>query len=140
MTEDEALDPKKYVAAYLEVLAEGEYDVAYHGLSEGPPGVAPILEDVCLTLKDPEARATVVEAFSAINRLNPYFLYLNALNDPEPRVWKAALDAMLTVGMDLIDELRRVQRSLQCRERPPQAAAVEEAVQKLRQHLDAPRR
>jgi len=82
----------------LDLLRKGERDKAFFDLIEASPEILPLLVMAFAAEKDPKVRMTLVEVIGE-HRVREAIPFLTrALDDDDHRVWKAALDALVTVG------------------------------------------
>jgi HEAT repeat protein len=93
-------DLSAQAAYYLEKLRDSgsDRDSAYHGLIEADHGIIPILIGAFRKEQNPAIRASLVEVIWQ-HRLPETVQFLaEALEDSNPRVWKNALDGLVTLS------------------------------------------
>lgn len=88
----------KYVEFYLEKLRSGEFEAAFHGLTEAGHSVIPRLVDVFRQERSPSVRAELVNIIWNHRRPEAVGFLAEALNDLDPKVWKSALDGLVTLA------------------------------------------
>jgi hypothetical protein len=90
-------DDKKHVAFYMEKLRRGE-DV-FFGLIESPGGdsIVPLLIEEFRRDPDSKVRTALIKVISEFRLRSSIPFFAEALRDPSPLVWKAALDAFFAV-------------------------------------------
>jgi hypothetical protein len=82
----------------LDLMRKGEREQAFFDLIEESPEVLPLLMMAFAAEKDPEVRESLVEVIGE-HRVRESIPFLTrALDDDDPRVWKTALDALVTAG------------------------------------------
>jgi HEAT repeat protein len=88
----------KYVEFYLEKLRQGEFEAAFHGLTEAGRSVIPCLVDAFRQERSPSIRAELVSIIWNHRRPEAAGFLAEALNDLDPKVWKSALDGLVTLA------------------------------------------
>jgi hypothetical protein len=88
------------VAYYLERMRQGDYEEAFFGLIEAWPDVVPALIDAFAKEKDRGVRAQIVQYIWQHRRPETVSFLAHVLHDPEPAVWKEALDGLVAIGGD----------------------------------------
>lgn len=88
----------KYVEFYLEKLRQGEFETAFHGLTEASRSVIPRLIDAFHQERSPSIRAELVSIIWNHRQPEAAFFLAEALNDLDPKVWKSALDGLVTLA------------------------------------------
>ena len=73
-------------------------DDAWHLLIEAGPAVAPAVIDALMSTTLPRVRVKLISALAELRLRDTSVVFAGMLHDPEPEVWKAALDALVTVG------------------------------------------
>lgn len=71
---------------------------AFHSLLEAGPALLPRLMDSCRRETDRAVRAALVEVIWQSRRPEALAFLAEAVRDPEPAVWKAALDGLVAAG------------------------------------------
>lgn len=86
----------KYVEFYLEKLRSGEFEIAFHGLTEAGRCVIPDLIDAFRHERSPAIRAELVSIIWNLRQPETASFLAEALNDLDPKVWRSALDGLVT--------------------------------------------
>ena len=71
---------------------------AWHLLIEAGPAVAPAVIDALMSTALPRVRVKLISALAELRLRDTSVVFADMLHDPEPEVWNAALDALVTVG------------------------------------------
>jgi hypothetical protein len=85
-----------YAAHYLDRLGSDEN--AYFALIEAPRTILPLLAAAFRTETDPVKRSTILEVIWQHRDPSMIPLLGEALHDLSPKVWKQALDGLVTIG------------------------------------------
>src|SRR5262245_40284300 len=88
------------VAYYLERLRQGDDEEAFFGLIESHSRVVPVLIEAFATEKDRVVRAQIIQYIWQHRRPDTVPFLAHVLHDPEPAVWKEALDGLVAIGGD----------------------------------------
>jgi HEAT repeat protein len=129
------------VKSYLDQFRDGDWDVAFHGLIEEGPQILPELMSAFATEEDPEIRAALVQVVGEHRRMESVPFLSQALDDPDPEVWKKALDALVTVGGESARESLRqaAERSRASgQEEADRAEWIQEALDQVQDRLAEP--
>jgi hypothetical protein len=122
-------DRTKY---YFSELRNGNFDNAYHCLIELPNDLLPELEEAYRGESDPKIRALVVEAVWQHHLPASVDFLAVVLEDPDPDVWKQALDGLVTLASP---ESRRVLDLARSRA-PGQDAILREWIEEAIDQID----
>ena len=87
-----------YVEFYLEKLRAGDFENAFHSLTEVGHSVVPKLIEAFQTETAPAVRAELVRIIWNHRRPETVSFLGQALRDPSPEVWKNALDGLVTLA------------------------------------------
>lgn len=86
----------EYVQHYLHELRKGDSENAWFSLIEANSSIIPLLENAYYQENDVSAKAQIIEIVSH-HRLSASIEFLvNELENPEPCLWKAALDGLVS--------------------------------------------
>jgi HEAT repeat protein len=88
----------KFVEFYLEKLRRGEFEMAFHGLTEGGRPVIPHLIKAFRNERSPDIRAELVNIVWNHRQPETVNFLAEALNDLDQKVWKSALDGLVTIA------------------------------------------
>jgi hypothetical protein len=86
------------VAYYLACLHDGLVEDAFFGLIEAGPGAVPLLIAAFAKPENRAVRANLVRCVWEYRRPEALGFLAGALHDPEPAVWKTALDGIVALG------------------------------------------
>jgi hypothetical protein len=86
------------IDSYLELARTGHREAAFHGLFDLGATIAPRLAEIYRTEGDPKVRDLLVEVAWQLRSPASLTLLGEALRDPEPIVWKQALDGLVTLA------------------------------------------
>jgi HEAT repeat protein len=89
---------RSYVDFYLGKLRAGDFETAFHSLREAGRSVIPILIDEFRKEKDSVVRAELVAIIWNHRRPETLAFLGEALGDSNPKVWKSALDGLVTLA------------------------------------------
>ena len=87
-----------YVQFYLNQLKNGDFESAFHSLTEVGYCVVPKLIDAFRAEVSAPVRAELVRIIWNHRRPESAEFLGEALHDPKPEVWKAAIDGLVTLG------------------------------------------
>ncbi len=123
------------VEHYLREWASSGWAAAYHALIELGPEVLPELEHRFAEARDVALRAALVQMARQMRSAEAIGLLDTALRDPEPAVWKEALDGLVALASPaavgvLTEALMRT---------PPEGTAVEDWHPWIQEALDQAR-
>ena|SRR5487761_2100117 len=85
-----------YVAFYLEKLKSGDFEVAFHALNDAGHSVIPMLIEAFRHESSSAIRAELVEIIWNHRQPETVVFLGEALNDSDAKVWKSALDGLVT--------------------------------------------
>jgi len=88
----------EYAAYCLERMRQGAWEDAFFRLIEAHPAVLPVLIEAFAKDENREIRALIVECIWQHRRPETIGFLAEVLRDPEPAVWKAALDGLVSIG------------------------------------------
>ncbi len=86
------------VAHYVSLLGTPSSEDAFLGLLHLGPRALPHLTSAFLCESRPEVRATLVEVIWQTRSPEVITFLAQALEDPDPAVWKEALDGLVSIG------------------------------------------
>ena len=109
-------------------------DAPFHGLIELGPEAVPVLRRRFLSETDPGCRVLLLEAIREHRLRSSIPLFERTLDDPDPAVWKAALDGLVSTGRAAALAALERQREGASGER---REWIEEAVGQVREGLEA---
>lgn len=95
-------DWSEYVAHYLEQHRRGDGD-AFFSLIDGSDVLGP-LADAFHSEESAEAREFILDVVREHRRPQSFELLAEGLEDEEERVWKSALDGLVTLGLTMSKE------------------------------------
>jgi hypothetical protein len=98
------------IAKYLEMFRCGDAENAFHGLLEMGPDILPGLMEVSRAEKDPGVREFLVGVIWKYREQSAIAFLGEALFDPEPRVWREALDGLVTLASPQVLRIMRAAR------------------------------
>jgi HEAT repeats len=101
----------EYAAYYLERLRQGHFEDAFFGLIEADPAVLPVLMDAFAKEEDRDVRAEIVRCIWQHRRPETVSFLADLLHDPEPAIWRAALDGLVAIGGDQAVQALRAARA-----------------------------
>jgi HEAT repeat protein len=87
-----------YIEFYLGKLREGDFETAFHALSEVGPSVIPRLIEAFQHESDPNVRAELVDIVWNYRQPETVAFLKDALFDKDDQVWKKALDGMVALA------------------------------------------
>jgi len=117
---------------YLEVFRRGDADNAFHGLLEIDPDILPELIAVFRTEQDTGVREFLVEVIWEYREHSVIPFLAEALQDTEPRIWRQALNGLVTLVSPAALEVLRAARARQLptqRETEEFRRCLEEAIE-----------
>jgi HEAT repeat protein len=125
---------------YLREWDSSEWAAAFHSLIELGPEVLPELQTRFAGSRDAAFRAALVELARYLHSADALPMFGRALHDPEPNVWRAALDGLVDLASPAAAAL--LEEAL--RSAPPGRTRVsdwtswlEEALRQARAAIDA---
>jgi hypothetical protein len=89
---------RDYVDFYLEKLKSGDFEVAFHALNDVGHSVIPMLIDAFRQESRSDIRAELVDIIWNHRRPESVGFLGEALGDPDPIVWKSALDGLVAIS------------------------------------------
>lgn len=98
------------IACYLEMFRGGDADNAFHGLLEIGRDVLPELMEVFRSERDIEVREFLVGVIREYRERSVIPFLGEALSDAEPRIWRQALDGLVTLASPAALEVLRAAR------------------------------
>jgi hypothetical protein len=109
MTENRhTLESKELLRISLELFSSGDRVTPFFNLVEADRAIVPLLIEAFNSGIDSEVREFLVEVIWQRGHPSTVPFLESALNDPEPAVWKQALDGLVTLGtIDAIEALHR---------------------------------
>ena len=93
---------REYAGYYLQRLREGREEEAFFGLIDSDPAVVPVLLKAFAQEANPSTRAAIVRCVWQHRRPGDIRFLIELLYDPEPAVWKEALDGIVAIGAALL--------------------------------------
>ncbi len=87
----------EYAAYYLELMLNGQDEDAFFGLIEADPAVLPVLIEAFAKDENRTIRAQIVQCIWQHRRRDTIGFLAEVLNEPEPGVWKEALDGLVAI-------------------------------------------
>jgi hypothetical protein len=88
----------EYVEFYLDKLRRGKFEIAFHGLTEAGCSVIPHLIATFRREHSADIRAELVNIIWNHRQPETASFLAEALNDQDPKVWKCALDGLVTLA------------------------------------------
>jgi HEAT repeat protein len=93
------MDPlSEYVEYYLTKLRTKEAGDAWHSLIEAGPEALPLIVEAYAQARDRCERVTLVQVVCQYRAPAAAPFLAGLLHDPDPEVWKTALDGLVTLG------------------------------------------
>jgi muramoyltetrapeptide carboxypeptidase LdcA involved in peptidoglycan recycling len=132
------MDWGEYASYYIERLEGPDGLNAWHSLDEADDAIVPFLIDACHVEANPEVRAELVEIIWHHHVPATAGFLGDTLRDPEPDVWKAALDGLVALGGHQalrVLESARPDMSSACSRLREFGEWIEEAIGQVREHL-----
>lgn len=124
---------------YLEMFRRGEVDCAFHGLLEMDGDVIPELQDTFQAEKDNEIKGFLLEVIWQYRDKSVIPFLGEALRDPEPVVWRQALDGLVThasqAALDVLQQARTCDLTVN-REKDGFSFGVEEAIEQVKVEIE----
>ena len=99
------------IAQYLEMVSCGDSEIAFHGLIELGREILPGLIEAFRAERDPVIRAFLVGIIWKNREQSAIGFLGEALLDPEPPVWREALDGLVTLASPQALEIMRAART-----------------------------
>lgn len=116
---------------YIDQARQGNEEDAFHSLLEQDPAIIPILQDAYRTEPDPDVVALLVEVIWQFRDPKAIPFLEEALRDARPRVWKSALDGLVTLGgTESAKVLERTLAAIQASD-PKRAEWISEALEQV---------
>ncbi len=88
------------VAYYLERFHQGDYDSAFHGLIDLDHAILPHLAEAFHASTDTAPRVFLVRVIWQHRQQSVIPLLAEALLDPQPEIWKEALDGLVALASE----------------------------------------
>lgn len=126
----------EYAAFYLELMLNGHADDAFFSLIEADPAVLPVLIEAFAKDENHPIRAQIVQCIWHHRRQETISFLAEVLNDPEPCVWKEALDGLVAIGSAEASQAVQAARTRIPAERARRGITIEwidEALEQLRE-------
>lgn len=101
------------IAYYLEMFRRGDTDNAFHGLLEIDRDVLPELMAVFRNEQDIRVRELLVEVIWEYRERSVIPFLGEALSDNEPRIWRQALNGLVTLALPASLDVLRAARARQ---------------------------
>jgi HEAT repeat protein len=114
------------VTYYIERARSGDHEGVFHGLRELGRDAIPAMESAYRRENDWEIRTLLVEAAWQMREPAVSGFLAEALQDPNPHVWKQALDGLVALASE--SSLRVLQAALTPDEDVERRAWIEEAI------------
>src|SRR3954467_9045521 len=86
------------IDSFLELARTGHREAAFHGLIDSGEAAIPRLVDAYRAEADPAVRSLLVEVIWQLRSHASIEFLAEALNDPDPEVWRQALDGLVTMA------------------------------------------
>jgi HEAT repeat protein len=126
------------IAWYLDRLRRGKVNDAFFDLIELGPSALPILIDAFRREPDNSVRAFLLNVIWEFRSPASIPILADALNDPDPEVWKQALDGLVTIKSKealsalQAEKLRRLETDAETAEF---RSWLDEAIEQLREQI-----
>ncbi|WP_422932005.1 HEAT repeat domain-containing protein [Singulisphaera sp. PoT] len=118
---------------YLERARAGDVENAFHRLRALPHDALPAMQSAFANEADPEIRELILQAIGQHRQPSTIPFFAGALRDTDPRVWKEALDGLVTLASS---EALLSLKSARDREPDPEIRAwIEEAIEQTKEAL-----
>ena len=91
-------DLKEEFDHYVARLRSGDPDAVFSLMELPPPSVLPLLEGAFSAEPDPQVREDLVHVAWQTRVPAALTMLTSAMDDPEPRVWKEAIDGLVVLG------------------------------------------
>src|SRR3954447_19411695 len=101
------------IAYYLEMFRSGDADNAFHGLLEIDRDILPELMEVFRSERDIRVRELLVEVIWEYRERSVIPFLGEALSDIEPRIWRQALNGLVTLASPAALDVLRAARTRQ---------------------------
>ena len=121
---------KQEVAYYLACLRDGMAEIGFFGLIEAGPDAVSLMIAAFDEPENRAVRANIVRCVWEYRLPEALGFLAAALHDPEPQVWKEALDGIVALGGS---EAARTLEAARTRVSAAQAEWIEEALEQLRE-------
>jgi HEAT repeat protein len=120
---------------YIQQLGGPNHDDTFHGLIEANVSVIPALIAAYRAESSSRKRAVLIEIIG-YHRLSTVDFLAEALQDNEPEVWKAALDALVTLNhSNALQTLTNALVHFQKMRDQERVEWIDEAAQQIKDHL-----
>jgi HEAT repeat protein len=126
----------EYADYYLERLRQGHEEDAFFSLIEADPAVLPVLMEAFAKEENRPIRAQILQCIRQQRRQETINFLAEVLNDPEPGVWKEALDGLVAIGSAEASQAVQAARTRIPAERARRGITIEwidEALEQLRE-------
>jgi hypothetical protein len=118
---------EEQVSHYVGALRGADRESAHRRLIELGPQIISFVMMSFQKEHDPSIRATLVNIAWQMNSTSAIPLLTEALDDPEPGVWKEALDGLVSLrGPDALEVIRQARRRA-----PEKAEWLDEAIKQI---------
>jgi len=87
-----------FVEYYLQKLRQLDHEDAFFSLVEADHSIVPQLIEAYMRETDWDVRATIIEVIWQHRLPTSLDFLADALRDEHPKIWKAALDGIVTIG------------------------------------------
>lgn len=106
------------IAYYLEMFRSGDADNAFHGLLETDRDILPELMAVFRSERDIGVRELLVKVIWEHREQAAIPFLGEALSDTDPRIWRQALNGLVTLASPAALDVLRAARTRQLRTQP----------------------
>jgi HEAT repeat protein len=89
---------QKYVDDYVSELSGPEADEAWHSLVEAGPAALPHVVDAFDAASDASVKVTLVQIIAEYRSADAVPFLTGCLQNGDPRIWKTALDGLVSLG------------------------------------------
>jgi len=126
---------EEYADYYVRRLRGDYAEDAFHSLIEADPSIVPYLRQVYELQSDPDTRAELIEVIYQFRLLATLPFLAQLLRDPISRVWKTALDGVVTIGG--AESVSVLENALECDDCTTERRKwLTEALDQVREFLD----
>jgi HEAT repeat protein len=136
---DKKAQPKADQAAvrhYLDIARAGQIESAFFGLIDLDKSVLPILEQEFRLEKDPSVRALIIKAVWNARWPGSIPFVAEALGDPQPQVWKEALDGLVALASP--ESRAVVESAIALATDPARRVLLQEALEQIQTSIAGP--